>query len=138
MILDRDGVLNAERDAGGCIDDWTQWRWIAGALQALQRLHRMETKVSIVTNQSGVGRGRTTRARVDALHVRLVAEVARQGGGIDAVLVCPHAPEDGCKCRKPAPGLVLQAVARSGIRAEATVLVGDDLRDLDAAAAAGV
>ncbi|HEU0276452.1 MAG TPA: HAD-IIIA family hydrolase [Rhodanobacteraceae bacterium] len=138
VILDRDGVLNVERGDGGYIETAVQWNWLPRALDALHDLGAANIKVSIATNQAGVGRGRIARADLDALHARMVREADHAGGCIDHVFVCPHAPEDGCDCRKPAPGLIIRAMARSGIPASATVLVGDDTRDLEAARAAGV
>lgn len=138
VILDRDGVLNVERSDGRCIANWSQWQWIPRALDALYRLGNLGVRVSIVTNQSAIGRGLATREAIDAVHARMVSEAARGGCVIDHVYVCPHAPEAGCDCRKPAPGLVVRAMAQSRIPAYATMVVGDDLRDLDAARAAGV
>lgn len=138
VILDRDGVLNVERDDHRHLGDWSQWQWIAGAREGLAMLSRAGTYISIATNQSGIGRGTVTRAAVDALHARMLDEAAQAGGVIGHVWTCPHAPDDGCTCRKPLPGLLLQAVRASGIPPEATVALGDDLRDLQAAQAAGI
>lgn len=138
VILDRDGVLNIERGDGGYIRDWSQWQWIPGARKAIAMLRRSGVQVSVATNQSGVGRGVMTLAEVDAIHTRMLEEAAQAGGAIDRVLVCPHAPNDDCTCRKPLPGLLLQAIQASGVPLYATVVVGDDLRDLHAAWAADV
>jgi D-glycero-D-manno-heptose 1,7-bisphosphate phosphatase len=85
-----------------------------------------------------VGRGRMTLEQLEAVHARMLAEAAASGGALDAVFFCPHAPEAGCACRKPAPGLIETAVASSGIPAPETLVVGDDQRDLEAAARARV
>ena len=138
VILDRDGVLNAEAGAGAYVTDPEQWQWIPGALAALVRLHQAGIRVSIATNQSGVGRGVMSMADLSAVHERMLADVNRAGGCISAVHVCPHAPDQGCDCRKPASGLVRSAIAESGIDADETLVVGDDLRDLAAADGAGV
>lgn len=138
VILDRDGVLNVERTDHRHLSDWSQWQWIPGARKALVLLNRADVQVSVATNQSGIGRGSMTRDEVDALHARMLEEVAQAGGAIDRVLVCPHAPDDGCTCRKPLPGLLLQAIHASGVPQNATVVVGDDLRDLHAGWAANV
>ncbi len=138
VILDRDGVLNVERSDGRHVSDWSQWRWIPGARKALAMLNRSGVQVSVATNQSGVGRGAMTRAEVDAVHARMLEEAAQAGGVIDRVLVCPHAPNEGCACRKPLPGLLLEAIHASGVPRNAAVVVGDDLRDLHAAWAADV
>jgi histidinol-phosphate phosphatase family protein len=86
-----------------------------------------------VTNQSGVGRGRLTLDQVHAVHAR----VEQLLGPFDTVQLCPHAPEDGCGCRKPAPGMVKQACAELDVLPSRCVVVGDIGSDIDAAAAAG-
>jgi D-glycero-D-manno-heptose 1,7-bisphosphate phosphatase len=138
VILDRDGVLNEEAPDHGYITRPQDWRWIAGSLEALASLARAGVRVSIATNQSGVGRGLMTAHELDAVHARMRREVEVAGGRIDALLVCPHAPGAGCDCRKPAPGLIKAAVEASGIAAAQTLVVGDDGRDLQAARGAGV
>lgn len=138
VILDRDGVLNVERSDGGYIEDWSQWRWIPGALEGLGMLGAAGVHLSVATNQAGIGRGLIAREALDAIHRRMLDEAAQAGSVIQQVFACPHAPDDGCDCRKPAPGLLLRAIEAAGIPASATVVVGDDLRDLEAAGAAGV
>jgi D-sedoheptulose 7-phosphate isomerase len=138
VILDRDGVLNREAPDGGWIHRPEDWAWETGALEGLRLLSTAGVRVSVVTNQSGVGRGVFPASDVDAVHRHLLDEVRRHECRIDAVLVCPHAPSDNCRCRKPAPGLFEQAIEASGIATGETVFVGDAPRDRAAAAAAGV
>lgn len=138
VILDRDGVLNVESSNGRHVSDWSQWRWIVGAREGLAMLSHAGVHLSVATNQSGIGRGAMTRAEVDAIHLCMLEEVAQTGAAIDHVWVCPHAPDAGCACRKPSPGLLLQAIRASGVPASATVVVGDDLRDMQAAWAAEI
>ena len=138
VILDRDGVLNMERIEGGYVVDWSQWRWIPGAIEGLRMLSSAGVRISVVTNQSGVERGLVLRASLDAIHARMVKEAALDGGVISHIFVCPHAPTSGCSCRKPASGLLLKAIQTSAVPRHATVAVGDDVRDLDAAWAADV
>jgi D-glycero-D-manno-heptose 1,7-bisphosphate phosphatase len=138
LIVDRDGVLNRESPSGGWIAQPEEWIWEDGALEGLRTAKAAGVRVSVTTNQSAVGRGLMEPRQVEAVHSRMLREAAEDGGRIDAVFVCPHAPRDGCACRKPAPGLVLEAVEASGIAASETVLVGDAARDLEAARAAGV
>jgi len=138
LILDRDGVLNVEAHGCGYVTKPDQWQWIPGALEALAQLHQAGIRMSIATNQSAVGRGLMTRADLDSVHRHMLADVVQAGGSIAAVYVCPHRPEQGCGCRKPAPGLIRSAVAESGIGVEETLVVGDDIRDLAAARGAGV
>lgn len=137
VILDRDGVLNRELESGWLADPG-QWRWEEGSLEALQVLARAGVRLTIASNQSGVGRGLVSRAAVDRVHAWLGDELAAAGVELAAVLVCPHAPDEDCECRKPQPGLIFEAVRQSGVDARHTMLIGDDLRDLEAGRAAGV
>jgi D-glycero-D-manno-heptose 1,7-bisphosphate phosphatase len=138
LILDRDGVLNREAQGWGYIIEPAEFFWLPGALEGLAMLRRAGLYLSVATNQSGVGRGLMTLAQLHAVHARMQAEAAQYGAALDAVLFCPHAPDDQCACRKPAPGLIREALARSGIAANESLVVGDDQRDLEAAARAGV
>jgi D-glycero-D-manno-heptose 1,7-bisphosphate phosphatase len=138
VILDRDGVLNEEAPASGYITRPESWRWVPGSLQALALFARAGIRVSVATNQSGVGRGLMTSQDLDAVHARMSREAAAAGGRIDALFACAHAPGEGCRCRKPAPGLINDAIAASNLPASQTLVVGDAERDLEAARAAGV
>jgi D-glycero-D-manno-heptose 1,7-bisphosphate phosphatase len=138
VILDRDGVLNYEAPEGGYVREPAQFRWLPGALEGLALLRGAGLRLSVVTNQAGVGRGLMTLQQLAAVHERMQAEAAAHGAGLDAVLYCPHAPEEQCTCRKPAPGLIQAAMERSGIAASDSIVVGDDRRDLEAAERAGV
>jgi D-glycero-D-manno-heptose 1,7-bisphosphate phosphatase len=137
LILDRDGVLNVEDEVGwlGSVD---AWRWERGAIEGLRLAAANGVAVSVVTNQSGIGRGAVTEADVASVHAWLRDELGHLGVDCVGIFTCPHEPAQGCRCRKPAPGLVTAALeARRGAAADA-LLVGDAMRDLDAAAAAGV
>ena len=138
LILDRDGVLNREADSGGYVLAPEQFVWLPGALEALATLHRAGLYLTVATNQSGVGRGLMTLAQLEAIHARMRAEASRHGGPLDAVLFCPHAPDERCDCRKPAPGMIHEALARSGFAAAETLVIGDAQRDIEAASRAGV
>src|SRR5207302_8874438 len=93
--------------------------------------------VLLVTNQSAVGRGLATVGEVDKIHLHLARKVRQHGGHIEAFLVCPHTPDDGCDCRKPAPGLLFQARDRYGVDLNSAVMIGDWETDTQAARAAG-
>lgn len=137
VVLDRDGVLNRELE-DGWLTDVGQWEWEEGALDALTIWSAHGILVSVATNQSGIGRGVTSRQAIDRVHDWLRAELESRGVELVDIFVCPHAPEEGCDCRKPRAGLIRQAVQRSGVPAAATIVIGDDLRDLEAGRAAGV
>lgn len=137
VILDRDGVLNVEA-AGGWVLCAEEWRWQAGALLGLRLLGDGGRTLSVATNQSCVGRGLADDAAIEAVHERMRAEASAAGAPLAQVFVCPHAPEDRCSCRKPAPGLLLLAIEASGVPADRTLFVGDSATDLQAAARAGM
>jgi D-glycero-D-manno-heptose 1,7-bisphosphate phosphatase len=138
VILDRDGVLNREAPNAGYILEPAEFFWLPGALEGLALLRGAGLRISVATNQSGVGRGLMTLSQLEAIHERMRNEAAANGAGLDAVFFCPHAPDAGCECRKPAPGLIREALARSGFGAAESLVVGDDKRDLEAASRAGV
>lgn len=136
VLLDRDGVLAAERD-GVAVTRARDWEWIAGAVDALRRLLASGRRVGCATNQSVIGRGLATAEQIDTLH-RTVFEALE--GGVDAldfVLCCPHAPAEECACRKPEPGMLRTAAQRWGVDAEEILFVGDAMSDLLASRAAG-
>ncbi|HTT03585.1 MAG TPA: D-glycero-beta-D-manno-heptose 1,7-bisphosphate 7-phosphatase [Steroidobacteraceae bacterium] len=138
VIVDRDGVLNRESPDGGYVMQPGDFHWLPGALAGLAALHQAGIRISVATNQAGVGRGVMRLEQLQAVHERMQAEAAAAGGTLAAVLFCPHSPEEHCECRKPAAGLIRSAIADSDIAAAETLMVGDDERDLEAARRAGV
>ncbi|MGB3562221.1 MAG: HAD-IIIA family hydrolase [Thermoanaerobaculia bacterium] len=138
VILDRDGVLNREAAEGGWIREPQEWRWEQGAREGLLLFARAGVRVSVVTNQSCIGRGLASPETIAGVNDHMRREAAAMGGNIDGVFVCPHAPEEDCDCRKPRPGLVLQAIDASRVPAIQTALVGDALRDLEAGRECGI
>ena len=135
IILDRDGTINEDRDDFVKTPD--EWVPIPGALEAIARLNHAGWHTVIATNQSGLGRGTFDMATLNAMHVKMNQLLAKQGGRIDAVFFCPHAPEDACSCRKPLPGLFEQIGERFGVPLRDVPVVGDSLRDLQAGVAVG-
>jgi D-glycero-D-manno-heptose 1,7-bisphosphate phosphatase len=135
VILGRDGVLNEYRESHVTSPD--EWVPVPGALEAVARLNHAGWHVVVATNQAGIGRGMIDMNAVNQVHQHMNGLLHAQGGRLDAVFFCPHTPEDGCDCRKPKPGLLLDIVRRYGVEASAVPVVGDTLRDLQAAAAAG-
>lgn len=135
VILDRDGTLNVDRE--DFVKSPEEWEPLPGALQAVARLNQDGWHVVLATNQPGIGRGLIDMTSLNAIHARMNTELARLGGRIDAVFFCPHAPEDGCDCRKPQPALILQIGDRFGVDLTRVPVVGDSLRDLQATRAAG-
>jgi D-glycero-D-manno-heptose 1,7-bisphosphate phosphatase len=135
LILGRDGILNRFREDH--VKDPAEWEPLPGALQAVARLNHAGWHVVVATNQAGIGRGLLDMASVNAVHQRMNKLLTAQGGRLDAVFFCPHAPEDQCDCRKPLPGMMRDIAMRYGVDLKTVPMVGDTLRDLEAARAAG-
>ena len=135
IILGRDGILNEFREDH--IKAPEEWVAVPGALEAVSRLNHAGWHVVVATNQSGIGRGMIDMAAVNAVHAHMMRSLQGFGGRIDAVFFCPHTPEDNCDCRKPLPGMVLDIGRRYGVDLRQVPMVGDTLRDLQAAHTAG-
>ena len=135
VIYGRDGILNEYRDDH--VKSAQEWVPIKGALEAVARLNHAGWHAVVATNQAGIGRGMIDMATVNAVHAYMNRKLIEQGGRIDAVFFCPHTPEEGCDCRKPLPGMLLDIGRRYGTPLAGVPLVGDTLRDLQAAQAAG-
>lgn len=141
-FLDRDGVINVDH---AYVHRWEDFEFVPGAVDAMRRLHQAGWLLVVVTNQSGIARGMYGQADFDALTARMRAELARQGAPVAGVYHCPHHPQGAvpelaveCDCRKPRPGLLLQAVRELDIAPGRSFMVGDKPSDLEAAARAGV
>jgi D-glycero-D-manno-heptose 1,7-bisphosphate phosphatase len=136
IILDRDGVINYDSDA--YIKSPEEWRPIPGSLEAISRLCQAGYKVAVATNQSGIGRGYFDVATLAAIHQKMVSAIAETGGKVHFIAYCPHVPEDNCGCRKPQPGLLHQIAAHFCLDSfKGVAMVGDNLKDLQVAAATG-
>jgi D-glycero-D-manno-heptose 1,7-bisphosphate phosphatase len=135
VFLDRDGVLNEAivRDGKPYPPAGIhQLKLVPGAALALQRLKQASFLLIVVTNQPDVARGKQTREGVETLHAAIAAALP-----LDAFFVCWHDDRDRCECRKPKPGLLLEAASRYAIDFRRSFLIGDRWRDIDAGAAAG-
>ncbi|RZS78226.1 D-glycero-beta-D-manno-heptose 1,7-bisphosphate 7-phosphatase [Pigmentiphaga kullae] len=135
VVLDRDGVIN--QDSPDFVKSPDEWIPLPGALEAIARINQAGYRVVVATNQSGLGRGLFDAATLNAIHAKLRAALAKHGGAIDAIFICPHAPDEGCDCRKPLPGLYREIARRFESDLHGVPSVGDSARDLEAAAAAG-
>ncbi len=135
LVLDRDGVIN--RDSDAYIKSPAEWQPLPGSLEAIARLCAAGFDVVVASNQSGVGRGLFSEAELDAITAKMNAEIEAAGGRLAGVYYCPHHPDAGCDCRKPRPGLLRQIERDFGQSLRAVPVVGDSLRDLDAARAVG-
>lgn len=135
VFLDRDGTLNRER--ADYVKSWQEYEWLPGALDALAVLATLGVPLLVVTNQSAIGRGILDAGVLHAIHAQAQAEAQAAGGRLDDFLICPHAPADSCACRKPKPGLLLDAAMRYNLDLRRCLLIGDSTTDMQAAAAAG-
>jgi histidinol-phosphate phosphatase family protein len=133
VFVDRDGVIIRNRDDH--VKSWEEAELIPGSVQALARMWNGGYRIVVVTNQAAVGRGLIQPSELERIHSRLADLVEREGGRIERFMVCPHLPEWRCACRKPLPGLLLQARAELGVRLDTAWLVGDHISDMQAAAA---
>lgn len=135
LILDRDGVIN--EDSPDYIKTPDEWIPVAGSLEAIGELSRSGWTIVVATNQSAIGRKMIAVDDLNRIHAKMHRAIAGQGGHVDAVFFCPHAPHAGCVCRKPNPGMLLDISSRFHVPATQMLMVGDSLRDLQAIAAVG-
>ncbi len=136
VFLDRDGVINENLD-GGYVTRWELFRFLPGVLPALATLRRHGYPVVVITNQAAIGRGLVPAVVVEEIHRRMCAAIQEAGGYVEAVLYCPHHPDEHCACRKPQPGLLLRAAAELRLDLARSIFIGDHVTDVQAGLAAG-
>ncbi len=136
LFLDRDGVIIEDR--ANYVRSWSDVEIFPQAVKALAQIHNSPYKIIIVTNQSCIGRGIVSLKTINSINQRLVQEIERAKGRIDAVFMCPRTPQENCDCRKPAPGLLLQATQQLSLDLSQSTMIGDALTDIGAGRAAGV
>ena len=135
IILDRDGTINQDSDQ--YIKSPAEWKPIPGSMAAIARLTQRGWRCVVATNQSGIARGLLDTQTLFAIHDTLQRAAAQVGGRVDAFFFCPHAESAACMCRKPQPGMLMEAARRFNVPLKSVYMVGDAQRDLEAAAAAG-
>jgi D-glycero-D-manno-heptose 1,7-bisphosphate phosphatase len=135
IVLDRDGTIN--HDSEQFIKSPDEWRPIPGSLEAIARLNHAGYRVVVATNQSGIGRGLFDMATLNAIHEKMHRALSHVGGRIDAIFYCPHTADATCDCRKPKPGLLKEAGRRFNADMRGLPVIGDGLRDLQAAESVG-
>jgi len=135
VLLDRDGVINVNTEPS--VASPADWMPIPGSLDAIATLNQAGMYVAVCTNQSAVARQELCPATLDAIHRRMASALASHGAHIDLLLCCPHHRHSRCACRKPAPGMLLRAMARFGVAPKDTCFVGDSKSDMGAAWRAG-
>jgi len=142
LFLDRDGVINVEKDYVHKVEDF---HFIDGVFETCEAFQKAGYLVVVITNQSGIGRGYYTEEDFHRLNDWMRGEFEKHGVTIHGIYFCPHHPEEGtgpykryCQCRKPAPGMLLEASDALEIDLERSVLVGDKESDIEAGERAGV
>ena len=136
VFLDRDGVIIQNRE--NYVRSWKDVEFLPSSLQALTLLSQTSYKIIIVTNQSAIGRGIITMEQAEEINQRIIEEITDAGGRVDGLFICPHTPDDHCFCRKPLPGLILQAADALSIDLPSSAMIGDALTDIQAGSAAGI
>ena len=131
IVLDRDGVINHDSDA--YIKSADEWVPIDGSLEAIARLNHAGYVVVVASNQSGLARGYFDIEALSAMHQKMDEMLVKIGGQVDAVFYCPHGPDDGCECRKPKPGMLLEIGQRFNVPLKDVVFIGDSISDIKAA-----
>jgi D-glycero-D-manno-heptose 1,7-bisphosphate phosphatase len=135
VLLDRDGVINHDSDA--FIKSPDEWIPIEGSLEAIALLNTHGYQVIVVTNQSGVARGLFDETMLEKIHAKMCRLVSEKGGNIAAIYFCPHGANSDCGCRKPKAGLLKAFAADFHADLTTIAVIGDSLRDLQAAEAVG-
>jgi D-glycero-D-manno-heptose 1,7-bisphosphate phosphatase len=135
LILDRDGVINHDSDQ--YIKSPAEWKPVKGSIEAIARLTQAGWRIVIATNQSGIARGLFDMSTLNSIHDVMHRMVIQAGGRIEAIFFCPHAADAHCDCRKPKPGMLQAIQRRLNVPLAGVPFVGDSLKDLQAAVAAG-
>lgn len=130
IVLDRDGVINFDSD--NYIKTVDEWRPIPGAIEAMATLSQAGHTLFVATNQSGIGRGYYDIDTLHAMHKKMLALLAEEGGDVAGIYYCPHHPDKGCHCRKPLPGMLDDIIEQHKVSLQPSFFVGDSLRDLEA------
>ena len=136
VFLDRDGVIN--EDSPNYIKNWKEFHFLPGSLEALKELHTNDFTAIVITNQSMIGRKISGPENLKEIHRNMRDAVKRHGGIIHDIFFCPHRPDENCDCRKPKPGLILQAQKKYDIDLSTACMVGDSAKDIECALSAGL
>jgi D-glycero-D-manno-heptose 1,7-bisphosphate phosphatase len=135
VFLDRDGTIN--RDSADYIKSRSEFEFLSGSIQAIRKLTDHGFTLIVITNQSALARQYVSPEELDAMHTFMCRSVASEGGKITDVFFCPHMPDEGCECRKPAPGLILQARQKYNVELADSIMVGDSIKDIECGHNAG-
>jgi len=136
-FLDRDGVINQKAPEGQYVTRWDEFRFLPGVVEGIIQLNRAGFCVIVVTNQRCVAKGLLTETDLNGLHQRMSEQLARAGAKIDAIFHCPHELDPPCTCRKPAPGMLLEAARTRDLDLASSWMIGDSVADIQAGKSAG-
>ncbi len=137
IFLDRDGVINKKAPEHDYVKSWDEFEFLPGALDAIKLLTDSGYQIYIISNQRGIARGLMTEDELRSIHQRMIKEIVRAGGRIEAVYYCPHDHDEQCFCRKPQSGLLFKAAREHCINLTMAVMIGDASSDVEAGEAAG-
>ena len=132
LFLDRDGVINVKLE-GKYVQNFSEFEFISGSLSAISKLSQLFFRIIIITNQQGIGKGIMTQFDLNTLHFKMQQKIEDYGGRIDKIYYCPHLESDNCLCRKPKPGMILEAKKKYKIDLNSSFLIGDRFTDIQAA-----
>lgn len=136
-FLDRDGVINRKAPEGQYVTCWEDFQLLPGVIEGIAELNRAGLRVIVITNQRCVAKGLLTEPELKKLHQRMLDHLAQAGATIDAIYYCPHEVEPPCSCRKPAPGMLLEAAHSYGLDLATSWMIGDSDIDILAGKNAG-
>ncbi len=137
IFLDRDGTLNVKAGRAQYIERPQQFKWLAGAREALKILSKNDYMILIITNQPGIQREMVTWENLNKIHHKMLTDLAEDDVLINKIYICPHGWDDNCDCRKPKPGMLYQAQKEYSLNLPECILIGDDERDITAGMSAG-
>jgi D-glycero-D-manno-heptose 1,7-bisphosphate phosphatase len=137
VFLDRDGVINQKAAEGLYITRWEDFKILPGVFEFVAQLNRAGLSVIVITNQRCVAKGLMTISDLEGLHKRMADAFTKSGATIDAIYYCPHEMQPTCRCRKPAPGMLLDAAREHGIELAESWMIGDSDIDIEAGKNAG-
>lgn len=136
IFLDRDGVINKNLD-NDYVKSWAEFEFLADSKRAISRLTQNGYEIIVITNQAGVNKNLVSSDIVAEIHRKMADEISSAGGNIKAIYSCPHRQDENCECRKPKPGMLLQASRDYDIELGKAYLVGDSMRDIEAGDSVG-
>lgn len=133
VFLDRDGVINEYPGHTKYVNNWQEFKFIPGSVEAMKKLNTCGFKLCIASNQGGISKGLFTKQDLDEIDKNMLKEFKARGAKVEGIYYCTHLKSDNCDCRKPKTGLLKQAVANLGLKAESYFFVGDSFMDMEAA-----